>query len=58
MTSPPVITNRKLSSESALSYSKFNVNNQVKVISNPAKVTGGPKDHDDGNDIDKPQPEV
>jgi hypothetical protein len=61
VTSPPVsmTPTRKMSSESDLSYSKFNLNNEIKVISNPAKVTGGPKDHDDdGNDIDKPQPEV
>ena len=49
VTSPP---NRKMSSESALSYSKFN------MIANPAKVTGSLKDPKDDGKLDQPQPEI
>ena len=54
VTSPPVTMtpNRKMSSESALSYSRF------KMIANPAKVTGGPKEHKDDGKLDQPQPEI
>ena len=40
VTTPRVIMtpNRKLSGESALSYSKFNASNEVKMVGNPAKV--------------------
>ena len=60
VTSPRVIMtpNRKLSSESALSYSKFNVSNEVKMVGNPAKVVKSLKDHADPGNFDKPQPEV
>jgi hypothetical protein len=60
VTSPRVIMtpNRKLSSESALSYSKFNVSNEVKMFFNPAKVLENLKGHADPGNFDNPQPEV
>ena len=55
---PPVPkpSNRKDSSQSALSYSKFNVSKDVKEIANPAKLTGSLKVPNDGLNEDPPQP--
>jgi hypothetical protein len=55
---PPVTkpSKRKVSSQSALSYSKFNASKEVKEIANPAKVTGKLKAHKDSLNDDLPQP--
>lgn len=47
---------RKISSQSALSYSKFNASKEVKEIANPAKLTGKLKVPKDGLNDDPPQP--
>jgi hypothetical protein len=47
---------RKISSQSALSYSKFNASKDVKEIANPAKLTGKLKVPKDGLNDDPPQP--
>ena len=56
---PPITkksSKRKVSSQSALSYSKFNASKEVKEIANPAKLTGKLKVPKDGVNIDPPQP--
>jgi hypothetical protein len=50
------LSKRKVSSQSALSYSKFNASKEVKEIANPAKLTGKLKAPKDGLNDDLPQP--
>ena len=53
---PPVTkpASRKASGESALSYSKFNVNKEVRIVADPAKVTGLKPPKDDDSQLEPP----
>ncbi len=54
LSSPPIIRSGK--PKAFFADSKFNASNEVKEISNPAKVTGGLKVPNDADENPQPQP--